>query len=195
MDERTNKMLQHFADKGQHFFFDDCDVVFPGEESVREFGAIHDALMRYMRDTHDLIYTKNDMVFMLTARGIDIVDSGGWLAYWQRQNNEHNELVRLRTDREAFDRKHIKANTKLQVGMLICAIIGAIGVVYGIVQAGKNTKLEHQLETIKTERSQLLKETSDLNSLVETRGKEIQELTQKIDSLSQPSSLRNKTVN
>ena len=186
-DERIDKMLAPFIDKQMHHFWHTCALVFPNE-SPDDFGAIHEALLADMRYTHNLIDSapNDDMFFRLTGHGIDIVDAGGWIANKLAEQNEHNEFVILKTKEAEFQTRHIKINTRIQVGMLVLAILGAVGAIYGIDQASRNTRLEQKLETVTTEKNRLSQEKDDLNNLLETKDKEIEKLTQRIDSLSRP---------
>ena len=185
INQYADRVLTILSDSNRHTLYDTIE---------NEFQDVNDneahTLIRYMSDKNLIEEFGNNgrgLVWKISPFGLEIViEYGGWVNYLNENETEHRELQRLRADREAFEKRHIRLNTRLQIGLFVCAIIGACGVIFGVVQANKNTILEHQLETIKREKNQILKERDDLTNLLETRDKEIQKLTLKIDSLSQP---------
>ena len=183
IDQYADKILLILADGSSHTLYDTIE---------KEFQDVNDdkarLLIRHM-GSKNLIeeFGSGGLAWVISPFGLEIMNEyGGWIKYLAENESEHKELIRLRTDREAFEKRHIRLNTRLQIGMFVCAIIGAGGVVFGIVQSNKNTKLEHQLETIMKEKTQLLKEMDDHTNLLETKDKQIQILTLRIDSISQP---------
>lgn len=185
-DERIDLMLKHLGDGRRHYFFDACVNVL--NEDGGDFDDMHSLLFKEMEEL-DLVERSSDIVCQITPNGRRILkEYSGWIEYQNSIQNDHKEVIRLRADKEAFERRHTKANTNLQIGLLVVAIFAAGMTGYSFYQANKNTALEDQLDKATKQRDSLLKVTDDRNRLLETTGKQIQKLILKIDSLSQPPS-------
>ena len=118
----------------------------------------------------------NEWEYKITPFGYKIITSGGWLKHLNDLDNEHNELIQLREEKESTERKRFWLN------WIIAAAVVFLGV-FGLYQTDRTSTVDKQLKKKTEERDSISTKVDSLNNIIKSKNKELMEKERTLDSL------------